>query len=110
LRGIDDRELRDLIRAWWRANEKFFQEKNYSAVRPGSPPSRVLPLQTVVTVPVPGGTPIYKVVDIPAATPNPPTTEKPAPASQTPWLGYTMAGALVLLLAAALYLFTRRRE
>lgn len=111
LRGLTGTEIRVLVRPWWRANEQFFREKNYTAVRPGPPRPRdpYATQQPAVLVPPPAA----PATPPAGATPSslaPPAVEKPSPLSRTPWLGYVVAGALALLLAAALYLSTRRRE
>jgi hypothetical protein len=59
--------MRDVMRKWWKENEKFFREKNYQAVRPPD-----LDVSQPRGTPAPSPVPHTKAsIEIPIATPSP---------------------------------------
>lgn len=79
-RRLDDQrpeEERVILREWWRANERFFLEKNYRAVRPGRdlpapsdpPPAPDLPAQPAASVAAPPSSRAPATVERDAASP-----------------------------------------
>jgi hypothetical protein len=110
LRGLTFTEVRQLIRPWWKENERFFREKNYKAVRPGPPPPRDPYAEEKAVVVAPPSTLQSPNASALPSSPTPLPAERPVASSGTSWLGYAVAGALALLLAAAIFLSTRRRH
>lgn len=97
-------DVRDVMRDWWRENEKFFKERNYQAVRPGRDIKPVAEAELAAEVPT-----------APATTPEP-VSPKSMPVASTPgesptpssgFLWTCAAGAIALLVS--LVVFWKRR-
>lgn len=97
-------EIRDIMRDWWKENEKLILDENYKAVKPG----RDLAIPPVVTETV-----VVPIDAPPSATPSPAAaesakTEKPpeapvetrqvSPAKSNSWLAFGILGGCIALL------------
>jgi hypothetical protein len=112
--GVDYREM---MRDWWRANEKFFKEKNYQAVRPGwdwlqkvqddaaaaDAAYEASQKKNAAVVPTPAPLPATPR-PLPVPTPTPAPLEEPTHS----YRGLIIAVLCLAILGAALFLTAKR--
>ena len=96
-----DEQLRGIVREWWHANEQFFRDKIFAAVRPGRLPA----LPPAAEERVPADTALEPKPSLPHT--NPQIAEMPQESSNNR-LAYLITGAVATLLALAYWLNTRR--
>ena len=97
-------DVREVMRDWWRENERFFKERNYQAVQPGRDIKRVAEADVAAEVPA-GPTTTSKPVS-PRSMPVASTLgESPTPSAAFLWTGAGVAIALFV----GLVVFWKRR-
>ncbi len=99
---------RNILREWWRANEHFFAEKNYKAVRPGREMPQPKGELAASAIPEEPATHIAVPTAIPAF-PSGEISKRPADATTFTWMIWTAAGtALAATIIIVLFRTTPR--
>ena len=99
-------EYIEMMRNWWRENERHFQAKDYAAVKRGAPLSEPKPPED--TEPPAASEPLPTVPTVP--TPPSPSAVVSIPSDSSPYIIPVAIGLSALLIAATIFIFRRKKS